>query len=40
MKSWNEIRRDATAFAKRWKGAYDEKSRGHYLDRAAKEIMT
>ncbi len=26
MKRWNEIRRDATAFAKRWKSAYDEKS--------------
>ena len=26
MKSWNEIRKDATAFAKRWKDAYDEKS--------------
>ena len=26
MKSWNEIRKDATAFSKRWKGAYDEKS--------------
>ena len=26
MKSWNEIRKAATAFAKRWKDAYDEKS--------------
>ena len=26
MKSWNEIRKAATAFSKRWKGAYDEKS--------------
>ena len=26
MKSWNEMRRDATKFAHRWKGAYDEKS--------------
>ena len=26
MKSWNEIRKDATAFSKRWKDAYDEKS--------------
>lgn len=26
MKSWNEIRKDATKFAHRWKGAYDEKS--------------
>lgn len=26
MKSWNEIRSDATAFSKRWKAAYDEKS--------------
>lgn len=26
MKSWNEIRKDATAFSKRWKAAYDEKS--------------
>ena len=26
MKSWNEIRRAATVFSKRWKGAYDEKS--------------
>jgi hypothetical protein len=26
MKSWNEIRRAATAFSKRWKNAYDEKS--------------
>ena len=26
MKSWNEIRRDATAFSRRWKDAYDEKS--------------
>ena len=26
MKSLNEIRKAATAFSKRWKGAYDEKS--------------
>ena len=26
MKSWNEIRKAATVFSKRWKGAYDEKS--------------
>ena len=26
MKSWNEIRKAATAFSKRWKNAYDEKS--------------
>lgn len=26
MKSWNEIRRAATAFSKRWRDAYDEKS--------------
>ena len=26
MKSWNEIRKAATAFSKRWKDAYDEKS--------------
>ena len=26
MKSWNEIRRNATAFSKRWKSAFDEKS--------------
>jgi len=26
MKSWNEIRKGATAFSKRWKAAYDEKS--------------
>jgi len=26
MKSWNEIRQAATAFSKRWKDAYDEKS--------------
>ena len=26
MKSWNEIRKNATAFAKRWKTAFDEKS--------------
>ena len=26
VKSWNEIRKAATAFAKRWKDAYDEKS--------------
>ena len=26
MKSWNEIRKNATAFSKRWKDAYDEKS--------------
>ena len=26
MKSWNEIRKDATAFSKRWRNAYDEKS--------------
>lgn len=25
MKSWNEIRKAATVFSKRWKGAYDEK---------------
>ena len=23
MKSWNEIRKAATAFSKRWKGTYD-----------------
>ena len=26
MKSWNEIRKAATAFSKRWRNAYDEKS--------------
>lgn len=26
MKSWNEIRKDATRFAKEWENAYDEKS--------------
>ena len=26
MKSWNEIRRDATLFSKEWEHAYDEKS--------------
>ena len=26
MKSWNEIRKAATAFSKRWKTAFDEKS--------------
>ena len=26
MKSWNEIRKAATAFSKRWKNAYDEKA--------------
>ena len=26
MKSWDEIRKAATAFSKRWKSAYDEKS--------------
>ena len=26
MTSWNEIRRAATAFSKRWKNAFDEKS--------------
>ena len=26
MKSWNEVRKAATAFSKRWKNAYDEKS--------------
>ena len=26
MRSWNEIRKAATAFSKRWKDAYDEKS--------------
>ena len=26
MKSWNEIRKAATAFSKRWKSAHDEKS--------------
>ena len=26
MKSWNEIRKSATAFSKRWKMAFDEKS--------------
>ena len=26
MKSWNEIRKAATAFSKRWKNAYDDKS--------------
>lgn len=27
MKSWNEIRKAATVFSKRWKGSYDEKSK-------------
>ena len=26
MKSWNEIRKSVTAFSKRWKNTYDEKS--------------
>ena len=26
MRSWNEIRKAATVFSERWKGAYDEKS--------------
>ena len=26
MTSWNEIRKAATAFSKRWKNAYDEKA--------------
>ena len=26
MKSWNEIRKAATTFSKRWKNAYDEKT--------------
>ena len=26
MKSWNEIRKAAMAFSRRWKDAYDEKS--------------
>jgi hypothetical protein len=26
MKSWNEIRKAATVFSKRWKNAYDEKA--------------
>ena len=26
MKSWNEIRKSATAFSKRWRNAFDEKS--------------
>ena len=26
MTGWNEIRRAATAFSKRWKNAFDEKS--------------
>ena len=26
MKSWNEIRKTATAFSKRWKNAFDEKA--------------
>ena len=25
-RSWNEIRKAATAFSRRWKDAYDEKS--------------
>ena len=29
MKSWNEIRKAATAFSKRWKNAYDEKAQAH-----------
>ena len=29
MKSWNEIRKAATAFSKRWKNAYDEKAHAH-----------
>jgi len=28
MKSWNEIRKAATAFSKRWKNGYDEKMCG------------
>ena len=26
MKSWNKLRKAATAFSKRWKNAYDEKA--------------
>ncbi len=31
MKSWNEIRKAATAFSKRWKNAYDEKAQAQSL---------
>ena len=32
MKSWNEIRKAATAFSKRWKNVYDEKAAQEVLD--------
>ena len=32
MKSWNEIRRDATKIAHRWKDAYDAKSQAQSFE--------
>ena len=39
MKSWNEIRKAATVFSKRWKGAYDEKSQAQSFLKEFKEVV-
>ena len=39
MKSWNEIRKAATVFSKRWKGAYDEKSHAQSFCKKFKEVV-
>ena len=38
MKSWNEIRKAATVFPKRWKGAYDEKSQAQSFLKAHQHL--
>ena len=40
MKSWNEIRKAATAFSKRWKNAFDEKAQAQSLLVGGFEILS
>ena len=39
MKSWNEIRKAAMAFSRRWKDAYDEKSQAQNFLREFFELF-
>jgi len=39
MKSWNEIRKAATAFSRRWKTAYDEKSQAQSFLKESFELF-
>ena len=40
MRSWNEIRKAATVFSNRWKGAYDEKSQAQSFLKEFFEVIT